>query len=69
MEKPLRQEYAEAMHLLKEYKVCGNGNITLDKWNGHGCGEVFPTKELTKTVQYGQTYYWCPQCYPSVKDD
>jgi hypothetical protein len=69
MDTPLRQEYAEAVQLLKDFKICGNGNISTDEWKGSGCGEVFKTEEVKKTVSHGQTYYWCCKCYESIKDE
>lgn len=54
-------EYKLAEQIVKDYKICGNGGI--------GCGKVFLEKDLTRTTQYGQTYYWCKECYPKIKDD
>ncbi len=54
--------YRQAEQVLKDYKICGNG--------GHGCGKVFKTEDTTRTIQYGQTYYWCNEnCYDKIKDD
>ena len=53
------KEYKTAKQIVKDYKVCGNG------WCG--CGKVFKTKDVTRTIYYGQVYYWCNKCYS--KDD
>ena len=60
------EDYQKAQQLLKDHKVCGNwcgGN------SGHGCNQVFKTEEVTRTIQYGQIYYWCSACYELIKDD
>lgn len=59
---PTLAEYEEAELMVAQYKVCGNRCL-------HGCGKVFPNKEMTRTDSHGQTYYWCSECYESVKDD
>lgn len=60
------EDLQKAEQLLKDYKVCGNWN---GGKSGHGCNKVFKTEEVTRTIQYGQTYYWCPVCYEGIKDD
>jgi hypothetical protein len=60
------EEYLKAKQIVEDYKVCGNWNR---RKSGHGCNHVFKTKDLIRTDQYGQTYYWCPKCYEGIKDD
>ena len=58
MENMTTEDYKKAKQLLKDHKVCGNGV--------HGCNQVFKTEDVTRTTQYGQTYYWCSACYESI---
>ncbi len=54
-------DYRKALEIIRDFKVCGNG--------GHGCGKVFRNEDVERTIMYGQTYYWCKDCYKGIKDD
>lgn len=70
MSNPTITDYYLAQDLLKDYKICGNGSRKYPApEHGHGCGKLFKTEDVTKTIQYAQVYYWCKDCYPKIKDD
>lgn len=63
------EEYQQAQQIVKDYRVCGGDGEGRGACKGHGCGKMFKVEDTTRTIQWGQEYYWCATCYESVKDD
>lgn len=55
------ENYREAQQTVKDHRVCGNGGV--------GCGKLFRTEDVIRTVQYAQEYHWCKVCYEKIKND
>lgn len=56
---PTQEDYKQAQDLVENYKVC----------EGLRCKKLFKNEDITRTIYYGITKYWCAKCYASVKDD
>lgn len=62
------KEYKQAIKIVEDYKFCGCDGES-DFENSFGCCKMMKTEDAEQTTQYGQDYYWCPDCYQKIKND
>ncbi len=58
---PTLEDYRKALEIVQNYRVCGN--------DGYGCGQLFKVEDMNKTIQYGNEYHWCKECYDVIRNE